>query len=206
MVIVLPQQLHGGIQLALRNRTGARQHDGLGGFHLIVVELTEVLHINLDLAGIHHRNGVIQHHIMAGDLLHSRFHIGQLAHAGGLNHDPVRMVLLDHLMQGLAEIAHQGAADAAGVHLRNVNTRILQKAAVNADLTELVFDQHQLLSTVGFLNHFLDQGCLSRPKKAGINIDFCHGNTFCFYIYGTIIPPFVNPDNTKKQNSTAGLL
>ena len=52
------------------------------------------------------------------------------------------MVLLNNLSQRLAEVTHQTAADAAGVHFGNVDARILQETAVNADLTELVLDQH----------------------------------------------------------------
>ena len=52
---------------------------------------------------------------------------------------------VQHLPQRLAEVAHQGAADAAGVHLGDLDAGVLEKAAVNADLTELIFDQNDLL-------------------------------------------------------------
>ena len=56
------------------------------------------------------------------------------------------MVLVDHLLQSLAKIPHQGAADAAGVHLPDFNARLLEEAAVNADFTELILNEDQLLA------------------------------------------------------------
>ena len=173
-LIMLTQQLHSAIQLCLRNGIGAGQNDGGGCFDLIVVELTKVLHINLDLAGIGNCNTVAKAHILTGDLFHRCHHIGQLAHTGGFDDDPIRMVLGNNLIQSLSKVAHQRAADAAGVHLGNVNARFLQEASVDADLTKFIFDQHQLLSAVGFLNHFFDKGGLASSEKTGVNIDNCH--------------------------------
>ena len=178
MGIVFPQQRNGSIQLGLRNGIRAGQNDSFGSFHLIVVEFTEILHVDLHLAGIHNRHRVAQLNILSRHLFNGSHHIGQLSHAGGLDHDPVGMILLDHLGQSLAEIANQAAANAAGIHFCDVDARILQKAAVNADLAEFVLDQHQLLAAICFLDHFLDQSGLAGTKEAGINIDFCHSNTF----------------------------
>ena len=44
---------------------------------------------------------------MLGHALDSAGHIGQLADAGGLDDDAVGVVLLHHLLQSGAEIAHQ---------------------------------------------------------------------------------------------------
>ena len=174
LLIMLPQQSHRCIQFCLGDHVGTRQNDRGGGFDLIIIELTEVLHINLDLTGISHCHCIAQLHILAGYLFHRCHHIGQLAHSGGLNDDPIGMILLDYLVQCLAKVTHQRAADTAGVHLRNVDARLLEKATVNADLTEFIFDENQLLTAVGFLDHFLDQCGLAGSKKTGINIDFSH--------------------------------
>ena len=173
-LVVLPQQLHGGIQLGLGNGIGTGQDDGGGSLHLIIVEFSEVLGIDLDLARIHNSHGVAQGHIRAGHLVNRADNIGQLAHAGGLDDDPVGMVLPNHLLQGLAEVTHQRAADAAGVHLRNIDVGILQEAAVNADLAELILNQHQLLALVALGNHLLDQRSLASAQEAGVNINLCH--------------------------------
>ena len=176
--VVLPEHGHCGIQLSLGNGIGTGQNDGRSSLHLVVVELAEVLHIHLDLARIGNRYRVAQGNLVVGHFVHRADDVGQLAHTGGLNENPVRVILLDDLLQSLAEVTHQRAADAAGVHLGNVDTRILEETAVNADFAELVFNQHQLLSLVAFGNQLFDQSRLAGSQKSGKNIDFCHSNTF----------------------------
>ena len=63
-----------------------------------------------------------------------------LADTGGLNDDAVRMELLLYLHKRFAEISDKRAADAAGIHLGNLDAGLLQKAAVDADFTEFVLD------------------------------------------------------------------
>ena len=172
--IMLPQHGNGRVQLALGDGIGTGQDDGGGGLDLVVVELAEVLHIHLDLARVGHGHGVAQRDLVIRHLAHSGDDVGQLAHAGRLDQNTVGMVLGNDLLQRLAKIAHQRAADAAGVHLGDVDAGILQKAAVNADLAELVLDQHQLLPLVAFGDHLFDQGRLARAEEAGENINFCH--------------------------------
>ena len=157
--IVLAQHGHSLVQLILGNGIGAGQNDRGCGLDLIVIELTEVLGVDLHLASICHRNGIAQFHIL--HLLHSCNHIRQLAHAGRFDDHPVGMILADYLLQCLAEVAHQAAADAAGVHLGDVNAGFLQETAVDADLAEFIFDQHQLLAAIALGDHFLDQCCLT---------------------------------------------
>ena len=171
---MLPQHGNGRVQLALGDGIGTGQDDGGGRLDLVVVELAEVLHIHLDLARVGHGHGVAQRDLVIRHLAHSGDDVGQLAHAGRLDQNTVGMVLGNDLLQRLAKIAHQRAADAAGVHLGDVDAGILQKAAVNADLAELVLDQHQLLPLVAFGDHLFDQGRLARAEEAGENINFCH--------------------------------
>ena len=172
--VVLPQNFHGGIQFGLGDRIGPGQDDGGSSLHLVVVEFTEVLGVDLDFSGVHNGNGVAQGYVRAGDLVHSADYVGQLAHAGGFNDNPVGVVLVNDLRQSLAKVAYQGAADAAGIHLRNVDAGVLQKAAVNADLAKLILNQHQLLSLVAFRDHLLDQRGFTSAQEAGININLCH--------------------------------
>ena len=142
---------------------------------LVIVELTEVLHIHLDLVDVGHGNEAAQLNIqMLGHALDSAGHVGQLADAGGLDNDAVGVVLLHHLLQSGAEIAHQRAADAAGVQLIDLDAGLLQKAAVDADLAELVLDEHDLLACKGLFDELLDKGGLTGAKEAGENIDLGH--------------------------------
>ena len=190
ILIMLTEHIHSLIQLFLGNSIGTGQNDGGCGFHLVVIELAKVLHINLDLAGIRNSYGVAQFHI--GYLFHSADDIGQLTNTGGLDDHTVGMILGNNLLQSLAEIAHQAAADATGIHLSDVDTGILQEAAVDADLAEFIFDENQLLATVSFCDHFLDKGGFTGTQKAGVNIDLCHSThllyiKFLFY-YITLFP------------------
>ena len=176
LAVLLPQQADGGVQLALVQVLGAGQQNGGGVLHLVVEEFTEVLHVDLGLGGVYHGDEAVQ---MQGGglllhLLHGGDHVGQLAHAGGLDDDAVGGVVVQHLLQGRAEVAHQGAADAAGVHLGDLHAGVLQKAAVNADLTELVFDEDDLLTLEGLVQQLLDEGGLAGPEEAGDNVDFGH--------------------------------
>ena len=188
--VVLPQHGNSGIQLCLRNGTGTGEDDGRSGFHLIVVELTEVLHVDLDLACVYDSHGIAQGNGFRSHLIDSADDIRQLANAGGFNDDPLRVILLDDLGQSLTEVTNQGAADTAGVHLGDVDARILQETAVDTDFTEFIFDQHQALFLVSLLNHFLDQSGFTGTQEAGVNINFCHSNTFCsIFLYLVLYHP-----------------
>ena len=84
------------------------------------------------------------------------------------------------LAQGLVKVAHQRAADAAGGHLADLHAGILQEAAVDADLPELVFNEYQLLALIGLAEHLLDERGLTGAQKARYNVDFCHKTTLLF--------------------------
>ena len=176
-LVMLPQQFHSPIQLRLGDGIGTGQNNGRCGFDLIVVELTEVLHIDLHLTGIGHGYLIANTDFFTGDLFYRCHHIGQLAYTGGFNDHSIRMVLRDYFLQSLAKIAHQRAANTSGVHFCNVDTCFLQETAINADLTEFIFDEHQLLTAVSFLDHFFDQCGFACTQKTGINIDNCHSRS-----------------------------
>ena len=150
---------------------------------LVIVELAEVLHIHLDLVHVGNGDKAVQLHIqMLCHALHGAGHIAQLANAGGLDNDAVGVVLLHHLLQRGAEIAHQRAADAAGVQLVDLDAAFLQKAAVNADLAKLVFNQHHLLACKGLGDELFDQGGFAGTKEAGENVDFSHDPNASFFL------------------------
>ncbi len=179
LLVVLPQQLHSGLQLGGVHALGAGQEDGAGVLHLVVEELTEVLHVDAGLGGVYHGDEAAQVHLVGHLVLHPLHggdDVGQLAHAGGLDDDAVGGVLGQHLAQGRAEVAHQGAADAAGVHLGDLHAGVLQKAAVDADLAELVLNEHDLFALEGLLQQLLDEGGLARPKETGDNVDLSHND------------------------------
>ena len=174
--VLLPQQGGSRLQLLLRQLLGPAEDNGTGGLDLVVVKLTEVLHIDLHLAGVGHGDKAVELHIrhVLDGVLHRHDHIAELAHAGGLDEDAVRLELLVHFLQRLVEIAHQRAADAAGGHLTDLHAAVLQKAAVDGDLAELVFDQHQLFPLIGLRQQLFNQRGFAGAQKAGNNVNFCH--------------------------------
>ena len=114
---------------------------------LVVVKFAKVLDIKLALVGVGDGGGGIDLHA-----LHVRDgtdDVAELADAAGLDQDAVGVVFLHHLRQRDGKVAHQGAADAAAVELVDLDARLGHKAAVDADLAELVLDQNQLLALVG---------------------------------------------------------
>ena len=185
--IMLADQGNASIQLCLRYGICTGKNDCGSGFDLVVIKLTEILHVNLDLTGIRYGDSITKGHIFIRDLVDSADHIGQLAHTGGLDDDTVRIILLDDLCQRLAEIAHQRAANAAGVHFGDIDTCILQETAVDANFAEFILNQHQFLALIAFSDHFLDQGRFTGTQKTGIDVYFCHLKHLLYINYQDIL-------------------
>ena len=181
------QQADDLFQPVRRALRGAGQQDRARVRHLIFKKLAEVLEVHLGLERIDDRDKRVERHVQMR-VLHRRDDVGQLAHAGRLDQDAVRAVLVDYVVQRLAEVAHQRAADAARVHLVDDNAGILEEAAVNADLAELVLDQHDLFALEGVRQQALDQRSLARAEEARNNINFRH----CFRLVQFSLQVFSN--------------
>ena len=181
--VLFPQHCHGSGDFFLAGGLGAAEQDAACMADLVIVELAEVLHIHLDLVHIGHGDKAVQLHVqMLRHALHGAGHIAQLANARRLDDDAVGVVLLHHLLQSGAEIAHQRAADAACVQLVDLNAAFLQETAVNADLAELVLDQHHLLACKGLGDQLFDQSGFAGAKEAGEDIDFSHVPNASFFL------------------------
>ena len=179
LLIDLTNQGNRLIDFLLIGDIRAREHNGLCILHLVVEEFAEVLHVELRLLHIDEGNrGVARNFKLLLDIRNRAQHIRELADAGGLNNHAVRRVLTQNFLQRCRKITDQRAADATGVHLPHFDAGVLQKAAVNADFTELVFNEHNLLSGESLREQFFNKRGLSRTEKAGNNIYFglCHDN------------------------------
>ena len=172
--IVLAEQADGGLDLGGGGGVGMGEDDATGVLHLIVEKLAEILHIHLALARINNRGKAVQYGTLGGGTLYGSDHVGELTHTRRLDQNTVGGILGQHLGQGLAEIAHQRAADTSRVHFVDLNACLGQKAAVDADLAEFILDQHQLLACVGLGDELLDEGGFTGTQKAGENVDFGH--------------------------------
>ena len=177
ILVVFADHVDALVELFLRHAVGAAEDDGVGRLDLVIVELAEVLHIHLALRRVRHGHEIAELHVVGRDLAHGADDVGQLADAGRLDQDAVGRILRNDLLERAAEIAHQRAADAAGVHLRDLDARLLQKAAINANFAEFVLNEDELLAVIGFLDHFFDERRLASAEETGININFCHTGT-----------------------------
>ena len=150
------------------------EDDGRGKLDLVVEELAEVLHVQPALFRVDHSHrGVVLDLQVRLHVRHSLHDVRKLSDAAGLDDDSVRLVLRKDLLQGAGEISHQGAADASGVHLTDLDPGILQESAVDADLAEFVLDQDHLLAGHGVLQKLTDKCRLSSAEKAGNNVNLC---------------------------------
>ena len=172
--VLLAQQRHGGVELLGADALGAREDDGARVLDLVVEELTEVLHVHPALVRVHDGREAVEHQLVGLHALHGADDVAQLADARGLDEDAVGVELLEYLLQRVGKVAHEAAADAAGVHLVDLHAGVLEEAAVDGDLAELVFDQHDLFARVGLGDQLFDERGLAGAKKTGENINFCH--------------------------------
>ena len=183
--VMLAEKRHGGSQLFLIHALGAAEDDGACVFDLIVVELAEVFHVNAALGGVGYRDEAVETNVVAKHALHRADDVGQLAHARRLNENTVGMEFVQHLAKRLGEVTDKATADTTAVHFGDLDARLLEKAAVNADLTKLIFDKNGFFACVGFLEQLFDQCSFACAEKAGKYINFGHSN---FLSANRIIP------------------
>ena len=162
---------------------GAGEHDGICMLYLVVEELAKVLHVHFALVGVYYCGKAVELQFFSAHALNSADNVAELAYAGGLDENAVGGVLLQHLPEGLAKVAHKAAADAAGIHLGYLNARFLEEAAVNADLAEFVFYKYQLFPVECLGDELLDESSLACAQEAGKNIYLCHGLIHLFSLY-----------------------
>ena len=175
--VLLAQHRGGSLELFLRELLRTGKNDRAGGLDLVVVELTEVLHIDLDLAGVGHGDIAVELELaqaLVDGALDGDDDVRELADAARLNEDAVGVELRHDLFESLVEVADEGAADAARGHLGDLDAGLLEKAAVDVDLAEFVLDQHELFAAVGFRDQLFDERGLAGAQKAGENINFRH--------------------------------
>ena len=182
--VLLAQHRGGSLELFLRELLRAGKNDRAGGLDLVVVELTEVLHIDLDLAGVGHGDIAVELELaraLVDRALDGDNDVRELADAARLNEDAVGVELRHDLFERLVEVTDEGAADAARGHLGDLDARLLQKAAVDVDLAEFVLDQHELFAAVGFRDQLFDERGLAGAQKAGENVNFRHKKYASFF-------------------------
>ena len=157
--------------------TGMAEDDTTCVFYLVVEEFTKIFHVHFALVGINNGSKAVELSAFCVSVLYRLDHVGELAHAGGLNEDTVGSILVDHLFQSDCKVSDKRAADATRIHFIDLNSRLCKKSSVDSDLTEFIFDENDLFTLVCFFNQFFNKGGLSRSEKTGKNIDLCHNNS-----------------------------
>ena len=181
--IELAEHGAGGDDLAVGGGIGAAEHDNVGVLHLVVEKFAEVADIHTALARVN--DGDLRADLAAVDACDSLRNVGELAHARGLDDDAVGSVFGNDLFKRLGEVAHEGAADAAGVHLGYLHAGILEKAAVDGYLAELVLDEDELFVFIALGYQLAYKRGLSRAQKSGKNVYLSQNNGLQFKMYCT---------------------
>ena len=174
---VLIQLAHHGehlVQALLAHVLRTAQHHAVRRFDLIHVELAEVLAVDARLLRVDDRDAAFDHDVVGQHAANRALDVAELAHAGRLDQDAVGMELLQHLFKRFGKIADERAADAARVHLGDLDARFLQERAVDADLAELVLDQNELFAGVRLGDELLDERRFARAQKAAEYFDLRH--------------------------------
>ena len=143
-----------------------RKNDTARIFHLIEEKFAEILEIHLALIRIDDSAEGVKLRALYACALNGADDVRELADARGFDDDAVGRVLRRDLAQGLCKVAHQRTANAPRVHLGDLDAGILQKSAVNADLAEFVFNEHDLLTLVRFLDELSDERRLACAQKS----------------------------------------
>ena len=174
--VMLAQKCYRLFKLFLVHTRRAAENDSARICDLVTVELAEIFKIYAALGGVGDGGEAVQHNLLGDNTLHGVDHVGELANARRLNEDAVGMEFVKHLAKGLGEVAYKATADASAVHFGDLDARLAEKSAVDADLTELVFNKNHLLAHVGLGEELFDKGGLSGTEKAGEYIDLSHSN------------------------------
>ena len=183
LTVMLTDKLYALLNLMLLYLTGMGQNDAGGICNLIVIKLTEILHIHLALACIGNGGEAIKLCLIRLNLADSLNNVGELSYAGGFDYNSVGTVLLKNLSESLGKITDKGATDTARIHLGNLNARICKKSAVDAYLTEFVLYKNYLFTGKRLLKKLFNKSGLSRTEKAGKYVNFGHDKILFNYFY-----------------------
>ena len=145
VLVQAAQHGDGLVETLLRALCGAREQDSACVRDLVLEELAEVLEVHLGLERVNDGDEAVELNVKVR-VLNRCDNVGELADAGRLDEDAVGVILVDDVVQRLAEITDERAADAACVHLVDNDACVLEEAAVDADLAELVLDQNDLFA------------------------------------------------------------
>jgi hypothetical protein len=160
--ILLSDESKSLLKLCIGGLVGVAEENAACILNLIAEELTEVLHIHLALVYVNYGNRAVDLGILKLSRKHGFRNVRELTNTRGLDENAVGRIFLNYLLESLAEVSDERAADASRVHLGDLDARVLEKSAVNADLAEFVLDKNDLLALVCFVDKAVDERSLAR--------------------------------------------
>ena len=157
-----------------RNAFGVAENDRRRIFNLIVEKFAKVFHIHLAAVSVNNCCKAVELHFVILHRLNRTNNIAELADARRLNDDSVRGILINYLCERRCKIADKTAANAARIHLGNIDSRILHESAVNSDFAEFIFDQNKLFSAECFFDQLFNKRSFACAQKTRKNVYFSH--------------------------------
>ena len=128
------------------NSRRVTENDALCFLYLVFIKLTKVLEIHFALLGVNY--GSKRRYLTVGKLCrkHRFQYVAEFAYARRLYEYSVGSVFGINFVERLFEVAYEGTTYTTAVHLVDLYARFFEEAAVNAYISEFVFNEDYLLS------------------------------------------------------------
>jgi hypothetical protein len=180
VLIVLAKELHTLGDFFFADLVCPCQDDSTCIGDLVIEEFAKILEIDFALGCVYNCCGAVEVHLrVLGSIVDGTHNVRELADTGGLDQDALGSIGGHDFPEGGAEITDQRAADAACVHLTDLNAGLFKESAVNTDLTEFVFDQNDFRACKSIFEKLFNECRLAGTQESGNDIYFCHCNTSC---------------------------
>ncbi len=132
------------------------------GVNLVVEKLAEVAHIRFALASVDYGGIAVYFAVGKFGAFNRAHNVRKFTDAGGFYQNSVRRILLINFFKRLCKVADKRTANAPRVKFVYFYARVLQKTAVHAYFTELVFNKHKFFTRVSLFNKFFDKRSFAR--------------------------------------------
>jgi hypothetical protein len=180
VLIVLAKELHTLGDFFFADLVCPCQDDSTCIGDLVIEKFAKILEIDFALGCVYNGGGAVEVHLrVLGSIVDGTHNVRELADTGGLDQDALGSIGGHDFPEGGAEITDQRAADAACVHLTDLNAGLFKESAVNTDLTEFVFDQNDFRACKSIFEKLFNECRLAGTQESGNDIYFCHCNTSC---------------------------
>ena len=179
---MLSEQFYNAVEFFIGNIFCMAEYNRTCMLNLIVEKLAEILHIHFSFICVNYRCKAVKSKLFGVNLFNCRNNVAQFSDSRRLDNNTLGRKLNQHLFECLAEVTNQAAADTAGIHLCYLYARLFEETAVDADLTEFIFDKDDFFSAVCLCDKLFNKRSFARAKKARENINFCHNDYFFLFI------------------------